>query len=78
MIDFTYQDTTFDPYTNRSTVSGVVVRPTLPWDHGRQCQIMVERFSVFGSEFGDWDRITSRMELQSMELSRNQCIDLIK
>ena len=63
MIDFTYQDTTFDPYTNRSTVSGVVVRPTLPWDHGRQCQIMVERLSVSGSDLGDWDRITSRMEL---------------
>ena len=63
VIDLTYQDTTYDPYTNRSTVSGVVVRPTLPWDHGRQCQIMAERLSVSGAELGDWDRLTLRLEL---------------
>ncbi len=63
VIDLTYQDTTYDPYTNRSTVSGVVVRPTLPWDHGNHCQIMAERLSVSGAELGDWDRLTSRLEL---------------
>jgi len=63
VVDLTYQDITNDPYANRTTVTGIVIRPALPWDRGRQCRILAERLSLSFAELGDWDRIAIRLEL---------------
>lgn len=62
-VDFTYQDVFNDPYANTTSVTGVVIRPDLPWDRGRNCVIHAERLRMASAELDQWDRITSRIEL---------------
>lgn len=62
-VGLTYQEITNDPYANRTSVSGVVIQPPLPWDKGRNCLIHAERLSIASSELGDWDRIRLQAEL---------------
>ena len=63
VVDLTYQDITNDPYANRTTVTGIVIRPALTWDRGQQCRILAEQLSLSFTELGDWDRIAIRLEL---------------
>lgn len=62
-VGLTYQEIINDPYANRTSVSGVVIQPSLPWDKGRNCLIHAERLSLTSSELGDWDRIGLQAEL---------------
>ena len=62
-VGLTYEDITNDPYLNRTIVTGVVIRPGLPWDKGRNCQIHAERLTLQSAELGDWDRLSVRAEL---------------
>ena len=66
MVDLTYHDITSDPYANRFTVSGLGIYPALPWDRGRQCQILAERLSLSFIEAADRDRLAIRLELIGM------------
>ena len=63
IVDLTYQNITNDSYANRTTVTGIVIRPELPWDRGRQCRILAERLSLSSTELGDWNRVALRLEL---------------
>lgn len=62
-VGLTYQEIINDPYANRTSVSGVVIQPSLPWDKGRNCLIHAERLSLTSSELGNWDRIGLQAEL---------------
>ena len=63
VVDLTYQDITNDPYANRTTGTGIVIRPALTWDRGQQCRILAEQLSLSFNELGDGDRIAIRLEL---------------
>lgn len=63
IVDLTYQNITNDSYANRTTVTGIVIHPELPWDRGRQCRILAERLSLSSTELGDWNRVALRLEL---------------
>ena len=63
-VDLTYEDITNDPYANRNSLTGVVIRPDLPWDKGRNCQIHTEKLTLQSAELGDWDRLSVRAQLQ--------------
>lgn len=62
-VEFTYQDVTNDPYANTTSITGLVIRPDLPWDRGRNCFIRAERLTLSSAELGEWDRIGMRVEL---------------
>lgn len=62
-VDFTYEGVVNDPYANTTSVINITIRPDLPWDRRRNCVIHAERLRISGAELGQWDRITSRVEL---------------
>ncbi len=62
-VGLTFEEVVNDPYANRTSVSGVVIQPDLPWDKGRNCRIHAERLTLQAAELGDWDRISIRAEL---------------
>ena len=65
-VDFTYEDVVNDPYANFTSVTGMTIRPDLPWDRGRNCVVHAERLRMSGVELGQWDRIASRVELSGV------------
>ena len=62
-VDFTYEDIINDSYANHTSLAGVVIRPDLVWDKGRNCRIYAEKLTLQSTELGDWDKLSVRAEL---------------